>query len=166
MSLGQKCPRYPQYYQGCSRPALVGPRFIRHGERAQTQTFESGHFGSSTSRGVDQKVRYVPRNQGHQTILVEYPGILPGYPGVPEKFEKRKFVFNSRPLKKRAVLKNERTQPYSAEGFSGLALVLPCRSQKSGLLIGPSRGRGGLCVPLKCGASGLLLFKFSASTIG
>ena len=30
---------------------------------------------------VGPKVRYVPRNQGNQTFLAGYPGILLGYPG-------------------------------------------------------------------------------------
>ena len=30
--------------------------------------------------------------------LAGYPGILPGIPAVPEKFEKKKLVFNFRPL--------------------------------------------------------------------
>ena len=37
--------------------------------------------------------------QGNQTFLAGYPGILPGYPGGARKFEKQKFVFNSRPPK-------------------------------------------------------------------
>ena len=47
--------------------------------------FEPGYLpvgqGSSTRRGGVQKVRYAPRNQGNQTFLAGYPGILPGYPG-------------------------------------------------------------------------------------
>ena len=31
--------------------------------------------------GQGQKARYVPRNQGNQTFLAGYPGILAGYPG-------------------------------------------------------------------------------------
>ena len=31
-------------------------------------------------------------------FLAGYPGILPGYPGAPEKFEEKKIVFNSRAL--------------------------------------------------------------------
>ena len=37
------------------------------------------------------KVRYVLRNPGETNFLAGYPGILPG---APEKFEKKKFVFN------------------------------------------------------------------------
>ena len=52
-------------------------------------------------KGGGQKVRYVPRNPGNQTFLAGYPGILPGYPAkkAPEKFEKKRFVFNFRPLR-------------------------------------------------------------------
>ena len=45
-----------------------------------------------------QRVRYVPRNQGNQTFLAGYPGICWDIPAVPEKFEKKKFVFNFLPL--------------------------------------------------------------------
>ena len=56
-------------------------------------------WGSSTRRGGGQKVRYVPQNQGNQTFLAGYPGICRDIPEVPEKFEKKKFVFNFRSLK-------------------------------------------------------------------
>ena len=55
----------------------------------KTQAFEPRYFlvgwGSSASRGGDQKVQYVPRNQGDQAFLAGYPGILLGYPGGPRK---------------------------------------------------------------------------------
>ena len=35
--------------------------------------------------------------QGNQTCLAGHPGILPGYPGIAEKFETKKFVFNCWP---------------------------------------------------------------------
>ena len=36
--------------------------------------------------------------QGNQTFGRDIPGFLPGYPGGASKFERKKFVFNSRPL--------------------------------------------------------------------
>ena len=58
---------------------------FRREKGTQTQTFESGYLpvgeGSSTWTGGGQKVRYAPRNQGNQTFLAGYPGILRGYPG-------------------------------------------------------------------------------------
>ena len=95
----------------CDRITLISPAieqgllglFFRYEKGTQTQTFWSGYFpvgwGSSTWRGGGQKVRCAPQNQGNQTFLAGYPGILLGYiPAVPEKFEKKKFVFNFRPL--------------------------------------------------------------------
>ena len=55
-------------------------------------------WGSSTWRDGGQKVRYVPRNQGNQTFLVGYPGILPQYPSGARKVWENKFVFNFRSL--------------------------------------------------------------------
>ena len=50
-------------------------------------------WGSSTRRGGGQKVWYVPRNQGNQTFLAGYPGILPGYPEIARKvWEKKVWV--------------------------------------------------------------------------
>ena len=57
-------------------------------------------WGSSTWRGGDQKVRYVPRNPGNQTFLAGYPGILAGYPGSTRKvWEKNVWVQFSSPIK-------------------------------------------------------------------
>ena len=59
----------------------------------------SGGVGVCASRGGGQKVRYVPRNQGNQTFLAGYPGILPGYPGgAREVWEKKVCVHFSFPI--------------------------------------------------------------------
>ena len=60
-----------------------------------------GWGGGLPLEGVGQKVRYVLRNPGKPNFLAGCPGILPGYPAkkTREKFEKKRFVFNSRPLK-------------------------------------------------------------------
>ena len=55
-------------------------------------------WGSSARRGGSQKVRYVLRNPGNQTFARDIPGFCRDILGVPEKFEKKKLVFNSRPL--------------------------------------------------------------------
>ena len=59
--------------------------FFREEKRTQTQTLGSGYpqvgWGFSMWRDGGRKVRYVPRNQGNQTLLAGFPGILPGYPG-------------------------------------------------------------------------------------
>ena len=55
-----------------------------------------GGVGVFHVKGWGPKVRYVLRNPGKPNFLAGYPGILPGWE--PEKFEKKKFVFNSRPL--------------------------------------------------------------------
>ena len=73
-------------------------------KRTQTQTFWSGYlragWGSSTWRGGGQKVRYVPRNQGNQTYLAGYPGILPGYPGGARKVWKKNLCWFFGPIQK------------------------------------------------------------------
>ena len=51
------------------KPKLVSPYIFRWGRGLP-------HEGVG-----GQKVRYAPRNQGNQTFLAGYPGILPGYPG-------------------------------------------------------------------------------------
>ena len=50
-------------------------------------------------KGWGPKNSACPSKPGNQTFLAGYPGILPGYPGSARTFEKKKFVFNSRPLK-------------------------------------------------------------------
>ena len=64
------------------KPKLLSPDIFRWGR------------GLPHERVGGQRFRYAPRNQGNQTFLAGYPGIWPGYPGVPEKFEKKKFGFN------------------------------------------------------------------------
>ena len=50
--------------------------------------------------GGGQKVRYVPRNTGKtKPFGRDIPGFCRDIPEVPEKFDKRKFVFNFRSLK-------------------------------------------------------------------
>ena len=41
--------------------------------------------------------------QGKQTLGRDIPGFLPGYPGVPEKFKKNKFVYSCGPHSKRII---------------------------------------------------------------
>ena len=71
---------------------------LRQEKETQTQTFGSGYplvgWGSFLWRGGGRKVRYVPRNQGDQTFVAGYPGILPGYPGGARKVWEKKIVFN------------------------------------------------------------------------
>ena len=45
-----------------------------------------------------QKARYVPRNQEIKLFWRDIPGFCWDIPAVPEKFEIKKFVFNSLPL--------------------------------------------------------------------
>ena len=47
-------------------------------------------YGSSTWRGWGQKFRYMPRNQGNQTVWAGCPGILLGYPGIARKVWEKK----------------------------------------------------------------------------
>ena len=69
------------------KPKLFGPDIFRWGG------------GLPREWGGSQTVRYVPRNQGNQTFLAGYPGILLGYLGGARKvWEKKKFVFNFCPL--------------------------------------------------------------------
>ena len=67
---------------------------IREEKRTQTEAFRSRYlwvgWGSSTSRGGFQKVRYVLRNPGKPNFLARYPGILPGYPGGAREVWERK----------------------------------------------------------------------------
>ena len=77
-----------------SRDPLGFLDIIREEKGTQTQTFGSGYppvgWGFSTWRGGGRKVRYVPRNQGNQTLLAGYPRILPGYPGGAQKVWEKK----------------------------------------------------------------------------
>ena len=61
----------------------------------QTQLFCPDIFGWGA--GLPRE-GYLLRNSGKPKFLAGYPGILPGYPGSVRKFEKKRFVFNSRPL--------------------------------------------------------------------
>ena len=55
------------------KPKLFGPDIF-------------GRGGGLPREGVGaKKFRYAPRNQGNQTFLAGYPGILPGYPGSARK---------------------------------------------------------------------------------
>ena len=60
--------------------------------------FEPGYLpagvGVFHAKGWGPKVRYALRNQGNQTFLAGYPGILPGYPGGARKVLRKKFGFN------------------------------------------------------------------------
>ena len=69
------------------KPKFFGPDILRWGRGLPRE-------------GVGgQKVRYVPRSQGNLKLFVrDIPGFCRDIPEVPEKFENKKFVFNSRPL--------------------------------------------------------------------
>ena len=70
------------------KPKLFGPDIF-------------GWGGGLPREGVGgRKVRYAPRNQGNQTFLAGYPGILPGYPGGARKvWEEKVYVQFSFPTK-------------------------------------------------------------------
>ena len=48
-------------------------------------------------KGWGRKVRYFSETQGSQTFWRDVPGFCRDIPGVTEKLEKKKFVFNSGP---------------------------------------------------------------------
>ena len=60
-------------------------KVFRHFSTIFARHHFSGPFCNPLRMGGGQKVRYVPRNQGKQTCLAGYPGILPGYPRVARK---------------------------------------------------------------------------------
>ena len=68
------------------KPKLLGPDIIRWGMGLPREGVGAKKFGMSLEA---REIKF---------LLAGYPEILPGYPGMPEKFEKKTFVFNSRSL--------------------------------------------------------------------
>ena len=69
------------------KPKLFGPDVFGWGGGLQREGVRAKKFGMSF------------RNPGKPNFLVGYPGIFAGISRMcPKRFEKKKFVFNSRPL--------------------------------------------------------------------
>ena len=63
------------------------------------QISASGVGGLPREGGGGAKSSARPSKHSETKLLIwEIPGFLPGYPGEPEKFEKKEFVFNFWPL--------------------------------------------------------------------
>ena len=92
----------------------------------------SGGGGGLPREGVGgQKAWYVLRNPGKSNILAGYPGIFCwDIPGVPEHFEKTKFVFDSRPLNKRLFSNPLFMQPFAGTCAFALQTSLSLRLRK------------------------------------
>ena len=68
------------------KPKLFGPDIFGWGGGLPRERVGAEKFGMSFE------------TQGYQTFWRDIPGFCRDIPGVPEKFEQKRFVFNSRPL--------------------------------------------------------------------